>query len=78
MFTALVPCVSSGRKQLSCALELFLQGLTAPTMVCSAITAAMYKKYMLVSLIHAGAHTNSSTRHLAGEYRLASTVMAAI
>lgn len=46
---------TTGRKQLSRALELFLQGITAPTMVCSAITAAAYKKYALVSLIHNGA-----------------------
>jgi hypothetical protein len=45
----------AGRKQLPRALELFLQGLTAPSMVCSAITAATYKKYVLVSLIHTGA-----------------------
>jgi hypothetical protein len=46
---------TAGRKALPRALELFLQGLTAPTLVCSAITAATYKKYALVSLIHAGA-----------------------
>eukprot|EP00879_Flechtneria_rotunda_P031253 GHRR01034123.1.p1 GENE.GHRR01034123.1~~GHRR01034123.1.p1 ORF type:complete len:356 (+),score=97.80 GHRR01034123.1:145-1212(+) len=46
--------VATGRKQLSRALELFLQGLTAPTYVCSAVTAATYKKYVLVSLIHTG------------------------
>lgn len=43
-----------GLKQLPRALELFLQGLTAPTFVWSAITAATYKKYVLVSLIHNG------------------------
>lgn len=49
-------CASpAGRKQLARALELFLQGLTAPTAVCSAIAAATYKKYVLVSLIHTGA-----------------------
>jgi hypothetical protein len=48
-------CACAGRKQWARALELFMQGLTAPTMVCSAITAATYKKYALVSLIHAGA-----------------------
>ncbi|KAF8060061.1 CSN3 [Scenedesmus sp. PABB004] len=47
--------VAAGRKQLARALELFLQGLTAPTYVCSAITAATYRKYVLVSLIHSGA-----------------------
>jgi hypothetical protein len=44
----------AGRKQLPRALELFVQGLTAPTLVCSAITAAVYKKFVLVSLIHSG------------------------
>lgn len=48
------PPSPAGRKALPRALELFLQGLTAPTMVCSAITAATYKKYALVSLIHTG------------------------
>ncbi|KAF6258354.1 hypothetical protein COO60DRAFT_1701346 [Scenedesmus sp. NREL 46B-D3] len=47
--------VATGRRQLPRALELFLQGLTAPSMVCSAITAAIYKKYVLVSLVHTGA-----------------------
>lgn len=45
---------AAGRKQLGRALELFLQALTAPTFVASAITAAAYKKYALVSLIHNG------------------------
>lgn len=33
---------------------MFLYTLTAPTMVVNAITMAAYKKYVLVSLIHAG------------------------
>ena len=36
------------------ALELFLYGLTAPTMVLNAITMCSYKKYILVSLLHTG------------------------
>ena len=72
---ARVLLLCAGRKQWARALELFLQGLTAPTMVCSAITAATYKKYALVSLIHAGGwgHTQagqlclsaSHTQHIA-------------
>lgn len=62
--------VCAGRKQWARALELFLQGLTAPTMVCSAITAATYKKYALVSLIHAGGrevvHRTSKLLQVAG------------
>lgn len=45
---------AAGLKQLPRALELFLQGLTAPTFVWSSITAAAYKKYLLISLIHNG------------------------
>jgi hypothetical protein len=70
----LLPCSSAGRKQLSRALELFLQGLTAPTMVCSAITAATYKKYSLVSLIHTGAPTNTDFHRLAAQYCLVSSL----
>lgn len=33
---------------------MLLQGLTAPTFVVNAITVAIYKKYVLVSLIHNG------------------------
>eukprot|EP00878_Enallax_costatus_P021594 GHUV01022876.1.p1 GENE.GHUV01022876.1~~GHUV01022876.1.p1 ORF type:complete len:400 (+),score=112.84 GHUV01022876.1:202-1401(+) len=47
--------LATGLKQLPRALELFLQGLTAPTFVWSAVTAAIYKKYVLISLIHNGA-----------------------
>ncbi|KAK9809877.1 hypothetical protein WJX72_000853 [[Myrmecia] bisecta] len=43
-----------GRKSYAQALDLLLQGLTAPTMVVNAITLAAYKKYALVSLIHQG------------------------
>jgi hypothetical protein len=43
-----------GRKQHARALELFLLGLTAPTHVFNAITAAIFKKYALVSIIHQG------------------------
>lgn len=45
----------AGRKQYARALGLLLHGLTAPTQVVNAITVATYKKYALVSLIHAGA-----------------------
>ncbi|KAL3139708.1 hypothetical protein ABBQ38_004017 [Trebouxia sp. C0009 RCD-2024] len=43
-----------GRRRYSEALQIFLQGLTAPTHVVNAITVATYKKYALVSLIHNG------------------------
>jgi hypothetical protein len=56
----------AGRKQLSRALELFLQGLTAPTYVCSAITAATYKKYAVVSLIHTGEEDSESGQCIKG------------
>ncbi|KAK9823017.1 hypothetical protein WJX81_007287 [Elliptochloris bilobata] len=46
--------VHTGRKQYARALGLFLHGLTAPTQVVNAITVATYKKYALVSLVHAG------------------------
>ena len=45
---------NAGRRRYPEALQIFLQGLTAPTYVVSAITVAMYKKYALVSLIHNG------------------------
>ena len=48
--------VQAGRKQYAQALQLFLNALTAPTMVVSAITMAIFKKFMLVSLIHHGRH----------------------
>lgn len=44
----------AGRRRYSEALQIFLQGLTAPTHVVNAITVATYKKYALVSLIHNG------------------------
>ncbi len=43
-----------GVKNYSKALNMFLYTLTAPTMVVNAITMAAYKRYVLVSLIHAG------------------------
>lgn len=43
-----------GRRHYARALELLLTALTAPTMVLNAITVACLKKFMLVSLIHAG------------------------
>lgn len=46
--------VHIGRKEYAQALQLFLNALTAPTMVVSAITMAIFKKFMLVSLIHQG------------------------
>lgn len=48
------PPALPGRKQHGRAMELFLLGLTAPTHVLNAITAATYKKYVLVSIIHTG------------------------
>ena len=45
---------TSGRKQYARALELFMLGLTAPSLVKSAIVLAIYKKHVLVSLIHLG------------------------
>jgi hypothetical protein len=44
----------TGRKNYARALELFMLGLTAPSMVKSAIALAIYKKHVLVSLIHLG------------------------
>jgi hypothetical protein len=44
----------AGRRRYAAALEQFLQALTAPSMVVNAITVAAYKKYVLVSLLHAG------------------------
>lgn len=46
--------VCIGRKSYCKALDLFLQGLTAPAVLVNAITVATYKKYVLVSLLHAG------------------------
>ncbi|EIE27415.1 hypothetical protein COCSUDRAFT_39091 [Coccomyxa subellipsoidea C-169] len=46
--------VYTGVKNYSKALNMFLYTLTAPTMVVNAITMAAYKRYVLVSLIHAG------------------------
>ena len=45
----------SGRKCLARALELFMLALTAPSLVRSAITLAVYKKYVLAALLHHGA-----------------------
>ena len=45
----------AGVRRYADALELFLYGLTAPTMVLNAITMCSYKKYILVSLVHTGA-----------------------
>ena len=44
----------AGRRRYPEALQIFLQGLTAPTYVVNAITVATYKKYTLVCLIHNG------------------------
>lgn len=44
----------AGRKHYARALELFMLGLTAPSVVKSAITLAIFKKHVLVSLIHLG------------------------
>ncbi|KAF5827482.1 hypothetical protein DUNSADRAFT_572 [Dunaliella salina] len=44
----------TGRKQYARALELFMLGLTAPSMTRSAIALAIFKKHVLVSLIHLG------------------------
>lgn len=52
--------VSAGRRRYSEALQIFLQGLTAPSHVVNAITIAMFKKYALVSLIHNGEPTCGS------------------
>lgn len=49
--TAPHPC----RRRYGHALDLLLTAITAPTMVLNAITLACLKKYMLVSLVHAGA-----------------------
>ncbi|CAL8463099.1 g2633 [Coccomyxa elongata] len=46
--------VYTGLRDYSKALNMFLYTLTAPTMVVNAITMAAYKKFVLVSLIHAG------------------------
>lgn len=45
---------ASARKQHARALELFVLGLAAPTHAFNAITAATFKKYVLVSIIHTG------------------------
>ena len=42
------------RRRYPRALELLLTALTAPTMVLNAITVACLKKFMLLSLMHAG------------------------
>lgn len=43
------------RRRYKRALELLLTALTAPTLVLNAITVACLKKYLLLSLVHAGA-----------------------
>ncbi len=45
-------------------------------MVCSAITAATYKKYALVSLIHTGACTSRALHSITTEELLSSTAEA--
>ncbi len=59
---ALTRARRAGRKAYARALGLLLHGLTAPTQVVNAITVAMYKKYALVSLIHAGAASPRGAR----------------
>lgn len=46
--------VEAGRRRYARALDLLLAGITAPTLVVNAITVAALKKYVLVSLLHAG------------------------
>ena len=53
LFLCMVVCVA-GSKHYARALELLLQALTAPALVCSAIVVAAYKKYALTCLIHSG------------------------
>lgn len=48
------PLAPFRRRRYAHALELLLTAVTAPTMVLNAITVACLKKFMLVSLIHAG------------------------
>lgn len=55
--------VALGRKQLPRALQLLLQGLTAPTMASSAITAMTYRKYVLACLLHHGACSSVYQTH---------------
>lgn len=43
------------RRRYARALELLLTALTAPTLVLNAITVACLKKYLVLSLVHAGA-----------------------
>lgn len=47
----------TGRKQYKRGMALLLLGLTAPTHVVNAITVAIYKKYILLSLLLQGMHT---------------------
>ncbi|KAL4423543.1 hypothetical protein ABPG77_006566 [Micractinium sp. CCAP 211/92] len=47
--------IEIGRRRYAHALDLLLTAITAPTMVLNAITLACLKKFMLVSLVHAGA-----------------------
>ena len=46
--------IEVGRRRYAHALQLLLTGITAPTMVLNAITVASMKKWILVSLLHAG------------------------
>ena len=60
------PSFAAGLKNYSKALNRFLYTLTAPTMVVNAITMAAYKRYVLVSLIHAGEPSLANCRrHIA-------------